>query len=440
MQSSASGRNHQGESHTSTVAAWVTAMLALVLALVNMQQTALAQSYTILYSFTGANGGVPGNIIRDGAGNIYGVSPTGDVQNCYQGCGFVFRLDPTGKFTVLYTFQGPPDGASPEGVAVDAKDNLYGTTEQGGTASDGTVFELTSSGEESILHSFAGPPNDGYEPYATLIRDPKGNLYGTTIYGGATSAFGNPGEGTIFKVTPVGKESILYSFTGEDDGGLPEAPLFLAGSTLYGTTAYGGNGPCGDIFGTGCGTVFKWSSAGESVLYSFQGSTDGSGPVAPVITDASGNVYGTASTGGDLSCPEPGSEVSQSRTPHPLMEQGPTGCGVVFRISPTGGETVLHSFNGTTDGSWPLTGVVMDSVGNLYGTTEYGGDLACEGNDTGCGTLYKIDTSGNFTVLHTFTGSEGAYPGQLIIDSEGNLYGPARGGPADYGVVFEITP
>jgi uncharacterized repeat protein (TIGR03803 family) len=426
--------------------------LALAIALLStflVSQSVEAQVYSIVYSFTGVNGIGPGSsLAQDTAGNLYGVSPYGDGQGCYSGCGAVYKLDPTGRFTVLYTFQGKPDVANPEGVILDAKGNLYGTTQGGGSSNSqacgsgcGAVFKLATTGEETILHSFAGPPGDGMFPYAGAIRDARGNLYGTTLYGGAYSAFGNPGEGTIFKVTAAGKETVLYDFTGQADGGMPWASLLLRNGVLYGTTSRGGTGPCGDIFGNGCGTVFRLEGKKETVLYSFNNKSDGGYPLASLISDKAGNLYGTTAYGGDLKCVQPPVKLIPSSKPP--IEQPPSGCGTVFKISPTGKETVLYTFTGTTDGSEPGTALTMDSAGNLYGSTSFGGDPTCgyTGNGySGCGTIFKIDTAGTFSVLHAFSGPDGAYPGDLIQDHEGNLYAPAFGGPANAGIIFKLTP
>src|SRR5271166_7207100 len=288
-----------------------------------LTQMAHGQTYTIVYSFSGVDGIGPGSsLVRDADGNLYGVSFNGDLQNCYGGCGGVYKLDPTGRLTVLYGFQGAPDGANPVGTVLDAKGNLYGTTQVGGSGTSqacsggcGTVFKLATTGKEKVLHSFAGPPSDGFDPYARPIVDSKGNIYGTTLYGGPSGAFGNPGEGTVFKVNASGKETVLYSFTGQADGGLPWAGLLIHDGVLYGTTSRGGPGPCGDIFGTGCGTVFKLEGKKETVLYSFNNEADGGYPLASLISDKAGNLYGTTAYGGDLNCTQPPARLPLSHPP-----------------------------------------------------------------------------------------------------------------------------
>jgi uncharacterized repeat protein (TIGR03803 family) len=220
---------------------------------------------TILYNFSGgADGGAPyGGLLRTSKGIIYGTTSAGGdlTGNCFPlGCGVVFQLSGVNKETVLYTFTGTPDGANPYGNLIpDPSGNLYGTTLSGGTGTDacsngcGTVFELESSGTEKVLYSFAGYPSDGASPYAGLIRDSSGNLYGTTAYGGKAE------NGVVFKVSSAGVETVLYSFTGKTDGGVPRAPLIMdSAGNLYGTAYSGGvtGEACGNPRGS-CGVVFK---------------------------------------------------------------------------------------------------------------------------------------------------------------------------------------
>ena len=221
--------------------------------------------------------------------------------------------------------------------------NLYGTTDSGGANFAGTVFKITPSGSESVLYAFTGGV-DGRGPYAGLAIDGNGNLYGTTTGGGRDS------HGTVFMITPTGTESVLYSFSGAADGGDPSGELLLDGSgNLYGTTVTGGTGASG-----GSGTVFKITMPGgaESVLHSFAGGTaDGAYPSATLIMDSAGN---------------------------PACERRNTaargGAGIVFKLTPSGTESILHGFAGGADGANPMFGgVVMDGSGNLYGTTLGGG-------------------------------------------------------------------
>jgi uncharacterized repeat protein (TIGR03803 family) len=312
-------------------------------------------------------------------------------------------MSAAGKKKALYNFTGTGgDGAFPEyGTLVrDSSGNLYGTTAAGGIRdqfcmfSCGTVFKVDASGKETVLYSFTGTGGDGYGPWAGLVRDSAGNLYGTTPYGGAYN------WGTVFKVDPTGKETVLYSFTGGSDGGYPWAGLVRdAKGNLYGTTLFG--------------TVFKVDPTGTlTVLYTFTGPPDGLGPQAGLIRDSAGNLYGTTYGGGT------------------------GGYGTVFKINPQGQETVLYSFTGGVDGGRPRrSSLVRDSTGNLYGTTWLGGS-------SDFGVVFKLDTTGTETVLHSFSGSDGKIPyGTLALDKAGNLYGTTyEGGAYGGGVVFKIAP
>ena len=236
-----------------------------------------------------------------------------------------------------------------------------------------------------VLHAFT--KSDGANPYAGLIRDAKGNLYGTTLFGG------NPGGGTVFKLDTKGTEKVLYGFAGGNDGAQPYAGLVLdPAGTLYGTTFFGGTGN-GNSCAGGCGTLFKVTKAGkETVLHSFcsvDNCADGGSPIAGLVLDKKGNLYGATNVGGA----------------HDL--------GTVFKLDKSGKETVLHSFaGGMTDGANPYyVGLLMDEAGNLYGATLLGGDLSCNAG-VGCGVVFKVDTNGRETVLHRFAGgtTDGCYP------------------------------
>jgi uncharacterized repeat protein (TIGR03803 family) len=376
----------------------------------------------VLYSFKGGTDGfAPVSVIRDAAGSLYGTTTAGGDPTCDLGgglgCGTVFRLAPTGEETVLHRFTGrQADQGNPfAGVILDTAGNLYGTS-SGVPLYDGSVFKVNKFGKETVLYRFSGG-TDGLEPLAGLVRDSAGNLYGTTSGGG----IGGPsGQGVVFKVDTTGRETVLYRFTGGGDGASPMAGLVLDSTgNLYGTTRFGG------AFGNG--VVFKVDASGsEMVLHSFSG-VDGATPVAPLVRDSAGNLYGTTVNGGDLDC----------------NLNGSPGCGVVFRLDPDGEETVLYMFTGGADGGIPTAALVRDSAGNLYGCTGFGGDFSCQGS--GCGVVFKLDTNGKETVLHTFTGgADGGAPDSLVTDAAGNLYGTAAigGGCRDQGcgTVFKITP
>jgi uncharacterized repeat protein (TIGR03803 family) len=312
-------------------------------------------------------------------------------------------------YSVLYAFEGATDGKYPyAGLARDAKGNIYGTTYYGGTSGAGTVFRLGKAGKQKVLHSFTGG-KDGAYPVAGVIMDTAGNLYGTTLQGGAL------GAGTVFKVDATGHETILYTFTGAYDGAFPYAGLMMdATGNLYGTASSGGFPPY-------TGLVFKLDPSGhETVLYDFINRGDGDYPLSGVIMDRKGNLYGTTYYG------------------------GASGAGAVFKLDTSGTETVLYSFTGGADGSNPVAGVIMDKAGNLYGTTEFGGSSPNCG-PLGCGVLFKLNTAGTETVLHTFGNGaqdEGANPtAGLVLDSKGNLYGTTEyggGGSNGAGTVFKV--
>lgn len=324
-------------------------------------------------------------------------------------------------FTVLHTFTGP-DGANPIGGLVeDEAGNLFGTTFFGGTYTNGVVFKVDKSGNEIVLFNFNGGSDGGF-PDSGLILDNAGNLYGPAQEGSA-------GGGVLFRLNPKGKEKVLLNFGGCGDCLKPRVPegrlLLDASGNLYGTTTAGGKRSKGDQCTNGCGTIFRLDAAGKlDVLYEFTGGADGLWPFGPLLQDAAGNFYGTALYGGDLSCPQ-----------KPLR-----GCGTVFKLTKDGKLTVLHTFRGGSDGAGPQPGLGMDDAGNFYGAAQIGGSANC---DLGCGTLFKLSKSGKFTLLYTFTGAaDGNYPnGGLVRDSQGILYGTTQIGTTNsfYGTVYKLN-
>ena len=319
----------------------------------------------VLHNFSGGpDGGLPAGLTMDSAGNLYGTTLQGGLTDgCNgHGCGVVFKIAPDGTQTVLYTFSGGSDGAQPEGaVILDRKGNLYSTTDGGGANRVGTVFRLTPDGKEKVLHSFADG-SDGASPVAGPTMDKAGNLYGTTNYGGGGNLCEGFGTacGTIYKIAADGTETILYAFTGGIDGANPVGGLLMdKAGNLYGTTEFGGFGSgCG---GAGCGTVFKLTPGGTfSVLYTFAGGSDGGQPVASLVGDREGNLYGTTLFWGD-------------------------GYGVVFKLAPDGTQTVLHSFSNGNDGAYPWGALLKVSRNKFASTSSGGGDQNCF-----CGTVFKL--------------------------------------------------
>ncbi len=313
---------------------------------------------TVLHSFSGADGISPyAGVIMDAMGNLYGTTQNGGTGCSGTGCGVVFKLDTSGKETVLHQFTGDPDGDYPFGLIQDAKGNLYGATAVGGTTGVfGTVFKVSKSGKETVLHSFTGASSDGAFPYlAGVLMDTKGDLYGDTFEGGKYPSSG----GVVYKLGKNGTLTVLHSFGNGTDGFEPYGtPVMDKQGNLYGTTYRGGS--------SGYGTVWKVSKKGkETLLHSFAGGTsDGAWPEAGVILDAKGNLYGITTAGGSgAAC-------------------GEYGCGTVYKLGKNGRLTLLHSFTGS-DGDYPIGGLILDAKGNLYGTA-YGG-----GND-GYGTVWEL--------------------------------------------------
>jgi uncharacterized repeat protein (TIGR03803 family) len=419
-------RDISGKHGAASVALALVVLLQALLITAQSAQAQTAFTYEVLYTFAGqADGGVPAaGLVLDSAGNLYGTTEYRGTSDW----GVVFKLDTTAKETVLHSFSGGADGATPRaGLVRDSSGNLYGTALQGGPPCGpftcGVVFKIDSTGNYSVLHGFTGV--DGANPEAGLLRDSAGNLYGTTSAGGS-------GYGVVFKLdATTDKETLLYTFTGGTDGGQPMASLISDSSgNLYGTTQGGG-----DLSAciAGCGVVFKLDpTGGETVLYTFSGGADGRYPSGDLIQDSAGNLYGITSAGG-VSCIRSGE-----------------GCGVVFKLDPiTRKETVLYSFTGESDGGIPdKASLFRDDAGILYGTTALGGASGgCGGG--GCGVVFNLDpTTGKETVLYTFTGgADGGQPtAGLIRDSAGSFYGTASTAGISgncgigCGVVFKLTP
>jgi uncharacterized repeat protein (TIGR03803 family) len=350
-------------------------------------------------------------------------------------------------YTPLYLFSGGSDGAGPSSpLILGSSGSLIGSAAGGGDfscnaiAGCGVIFELSTEGE-TVLHTFTGP--DGISPSGPMVADNAGNLYGTTREGGNLNVDLNcppggnsQGCGVAFKLNKAtGKLTVLYAFQGGTDGGLPYGLVGNVTGNLYGITTDGGNSGCGG-YGT-CGTIYELNSTGKHVLYSFTGGTDGGTPIS-VISDNEGNLYGMTEVGGDLSCQPDGTNGA--------------GCGVVFELTAGGVLKVLHAFTGGKDGSnysSSSASLLLNSAGTLFGTSPLGGLRECPGNP-GCGVVFQITPTGKYTVLYSFDGgANGGDPAySLTSDSSGNLYSTTLLGgdfegscyPAGCGTVFKLDP
>ena len=407
---------------------------------------ASAQTETVLHSFDDATGDAEmpyGGLVGDAAGNFYGTGSAGGAT--FHNLGAVFELTPSsgGGLTesLVHTFNGI-DGYLPIGTPVldgNGSGNLYGITAWGGgegisyCGQDGcgVVFEVTRGTDgrwiEKVLHRFNYNGKDGVVPYAGLILDAAGNLYGTTAEGGTYDG------GTVFELTPKTDgswgERILHNFGNGTDGTFPRGSLiFDSAGNLYGTTSTGGVNSDGTVFELMPRAGGGWE---ERVLHSFSHkSTDGRLPIGGLSIDNSGNLYGTTAEGGS----------SESCVNYYIPS-----CGAVFELMPRAGggwaERVIHNFVlNTTDGVNPESGVIIDSAGNLYGTTYYGGAYSA-------GIVFELspgaDGTWTETNLHSFgDGTDGQNPDAgLIFGTSGNIYGTTLSGGAHAGgTAFEITP
>jgi uncharacterized repeat protein (TIGR03803 family) len=469
---------------------------------------------TVLYKFTGgADGQLPGGgLVFDQAGNLYGTTSAGGRANATCYCGTVFKLAPDGNGqwteSTLYGFQGGSDGRSPlESLFIDAAGNLYGVTNYGGglgfcgNGGCGTVFEVSPNGSgewtEKVLLSFnnatigwnlsssvylsaagqlfgetwngtgsqgslyaltqnSGQWNysavsnfsetDGSAPETALVTDSKGNLYGTTGFGGASDL------GTVFELTPAanGKwnETLIYSFPeGHPVNGTiypttqPSSLIVDSAGNLYGESVGGGSKNDGMIYKLSPLPDGTWQ---ETTLYSFLGGVGGNSPSGGLLMDSAGNLYGTTQYGGKGT----------------IQGQRPTGYGLVFELSPnangTWTEKTLYEFGGyPSDGSQSVAALIFDSAGNLYGTTSQGGNGSCtnpKGAFIGCGIAFELSPANGTwheSVLHSFLGgtADGQSPlAGLAIDNSGNLFGTTLQGGSNYiqgypsGTVFELSP
>lgn len=407
--------------------AFAVALAAFAIASLVCAFTAADASERVLYPFTGGTDGASpqGRLAFDGAGNLYGTTHLGGIATCGGnfggGCGVVFELSPSGSAwseSPLYAFADGPDGGFPNaGLILDGSGNAYGTASTGGSNACsigcGVVYELAKSGNtwtEDVLHTFIG--SDGQFPNATLLQN-NGALYSTTWYGGSH------GAGTVFRLTPTSSgwtENVLYSFTGAQDGSSPAGRVVQdANGNLFGTTYPFNGSNDGVVFELSPKKRLPWK---QRVLDAFGSGSGGEDPYAGLVVDGAGNLYGTT------------------------IEGGSTGSGVVFELERHGNrykEKVLHTFTGSPDGSTPYAGLTFDGSGNLYGATLFGGPH-------NAGTIFEMELKarGRYKehTLYSFAGgNDGANPkGEPILDGSGNLYGTTEGGGQfGDGVVYEIS-
>jgi uncharacterized repeat protein (TIGR03803 family) len=364
-----------------------------------------AQTFETLVNFDGSNGANPvyPGLVQGIDGNLYGTTLGGGANLS----GTVFRLTPGGKLTTLYSFCSQAnctDGSLPQaGLSLARDGSFYGATSQGGVYGNGVVFRINTRGALTTLHSF-DYSTEGVQPFAPPIQGIDGSLYGTTTGGGPYNA------GTVFKMTSDGALTTLYDFEG--DGASPLGTLLQAvNGDLYGTTQQGGS--------NGDGTIFKITTGGTFTSLLNFNFTDGSTPSSGLIQGIDGKLYGTTYQGGaNTSCED--------------------GCGTVYRVSLGGTLTTVYNFN-LTDGANPNAALIQGSDGNFYGTTYAGGSSTnCF---QGCGTVFKLTPGGTLTTLHSFDFTDGAQPyGSAAQATGGNFYGTTtQGGSDSEGTVFGLS-
>jgi uncharacterized repeat protein (TIGR03803 family) len=383
------------------------AMAALALILAAAGPILNAATLTPLYSFTnGVDGAYPSaGLLRGNDGNFYGATDNGGTN----GDGAIFKITSAGVLTTLYSFTNGLDGAlvaGPRPRLCQGRDgNLYGTTYYGGSYVAGNIFRITTAGVLTVLYSFTNGA-DGACPCGGVAQGADGNFYGTT---GGTDGHGpHPSWGGVFKITPSGALTALYTFTNGVDGATPTSALAQGrDGNFYGTTDNGGT--------KGDGAIFRITPSGAlTPLYSFTNGVDGATPTAGLVQASDGNFYGTTYSG------------------------GAKNLGSVFKITPEGKLTSLYSFTNGMDCAGPFAGVVQATDGDFYGITRFGGVQQAGG-------IFQISSNGAFTPLYTFTnGADGERPyGGLVQGSDGNLYGTTEfGGLAGVGAgtFFRFNP
>lgn len=381
--------------------------------------------FTHLFSFSLKNGAHPEAGLVQLGGSFYGTTQLGGDSECFggystPGCGVVFKVGPSGEESAIYSFKGGTDGSHAFAPLISVRGNLYGTTIKGGTYCSsnssegcGTVFKVTPSGQETVLHRFLGGTDGAVPSFYTPLVYVQGALYGVTQTGGTNSA------GTLFKVSLVGKESVVYAFKGDSPEASPQGLMFANGS-FYGVS----QGHSG-VYGNDYGSVFKITLLGkEKTLYTFKGyaRNDGAYPSGPLVI-VGDKLYGTTFGGGVSKC-------------------GSWGCGTIFSVTMNGKEKVLHQFDPKKEGVQPYSGLIV-AKGVLYGTN------CCAGPFDG-GTIFKSTTTGQLTLVHAFTSysKEGSNPYGAPIIANGKVYGTTGFGgntkPGQYkdgyGTIFSVSP
>ncbi len=406
-------------------------ILGLTLLIIAVPLASAQFNLTVLHTFTGStDGGYPTPLIRDAKGNLYGAAEAGGNSLCGFGCGYVFKVDPAGKFTDLYDFTGGNNGVYPVASLVrDASGNLYGTTLGSGFSGLSVVFKLTPGGKET---SYVPSANINFGSLDSPVAlDAKGNVYGMVPFGGTPNCgwdYHGLGCGTLFKMTANGKFTTIHTFKGTD-GMYPESGLVRdTKGNLYGAAMFGGIRTCRAVGNhinnaPGCGAIFKVDVDGKyTVLHTFSNHKDGAGPLG-VIIDSEDNLYGIASGGGD-------------------HHGNPFGYGTIFKLDTKSGVfSVLFTFTPEIAGSSFFANLlVRDSKGNLYGAQKFDG-----AHNTGC--LFRIDTRGKYTDLYDFDeqtagkNKDGFFPAGVTLGSHGDFYGSMMlGGFAAFGTLFHITP
>jgi uncharacterized repeat protein (TIGR03803 family) len=394
-----------------------TAVMSAVILMVLAVVAAPAQTFNTLVNFNGTNGSYPNSSFVQGTdGNLYGATSGGGAN----AGGTVLTMTPSGALTVLYSFcreSNCRDGEGPyTGPALGFDGNLYGTTFGGGSsacqAGCGTVYKITPAGKLTTLYSFGG--TDGYGPLG-LAQGTDGAFYGVTVYGGTGSCVLD-GCGTVFRITVDGDLTVLHNFNGSDGAYAESVPVESPAGNFYGTTVEGGN--------ENNGTVWELTASGMlTTLYKFCSQpdcSDGSGPETGLVRATNGNFYGTTGYSGS------------------------TGGGTLFELTPSDQLTTLYTFcslPGCTDGSEPYTApLIQGSDGKLYGTTAVGrGGSACSA-DSGCGTVFSFALGGTLTTLHSFDAADGSGPWATIYqDTNGRFYGTTHsGGTSAMGTIYEL--